>query len=66
MAWEHMISLPATGLQTYHMFASLTILVDPLANTSLIANQVLMNISYVCKPAREPALAPMQKLSVSP
>jgi hypothetical protein len=34
MACEHMISLPTMCLQTYHMFASLVVLVDPLASIS--------------------------------
>ncbi len=34
VACKHMISLPTTCLQTYHIFASLAILVDPLANIS--------------------------------
>ncbi len=34
VACEHMIYLPTTCLQTYHMFASLVILADLLANIS--------------------------------
>ena len=34
MACKHMTSLPATCLQTYHMFVSLVILVNQLVNIS--------------------------------
>jgi hypothetical protein len=34
VAHKHMISLPPTCVQTYHVFASLVILVDLLANIS--------------------------------
>ena len=54
-------SSPTTCLQLYHMIASLTILVNPLANMPYFVNHVLVKISYCCKPACEPALAPMQK-----
>jgi hypothetical protein len=62
---EHLISLPAICSQTYHMFASLMILVDPLVNISQFTNHVLVYISYVCESACEPTLAPMQKRALA-